>query len=84
MEPTNIITWIIVGAIAGILADWVIKGIRLGLIGKIIIGILGAFLGGWLFGLLGIILFGGNLLGQIIAAFVGAVILLLILRAIRH
>ena len=83
MTPTNIITWIIVGAIAGILADAVIKGIQLGLLGKIIVGILGAFLGGWIFGLLGLSILSG-IPGQIIVAFVGAVILLLILRAIRH
>ena len=83
MTPGNIITWIVVGAIAGILADAVIKGIQLGLLGKIIVGILGAFLGGWLFGLFNLVIFPG-LIGQIIAAFIGAVILLLILRAIRH
>jgi len=83
MTPTNIIAWIVVGAIAGILADATIKGIQLGLLGKIAVGILGGFLGGWLFGLLGISILPG-LIGQIIAAFVGAVILLLILRAIRR
>ncbi|EKD89498.1 MAG: hypothetical protein ACD_34C00015G0001, partial [uncultured bacterium] len=50
----NILIWIIVGAIAGFLADAVIKGINLGLIGKILVGIVGGLLGGWLFGVLGI------------------------------
>jgi uncharacterized membrane protein YeaQ/YmgE (transglycosylase-associated protein family) len=79
----NILTWVIVGAIAGLLADAVIKGIRLGLLGKIIVGILGGFLGGWLFGLLNINIASG-FLGDVIAAFVGAVILLLLLRIIRR
>jgi len=77
------LTWIIVGAVAGILADWVIKGIKLGLIGKILVGIVGGFLGGWLFGLLGMD-FTGTLLGQILTAFAGAVVVLLLLRLIRR
>ena len=82
MTLGSILTWIIVGLIAGVLADWVVKSIRVGLIGAIIVGILGAFLGGWLFGLLGISI-GSGFIGDVIAAFVGAVILLLVLRAIR-
>jgi uncharacterized membrane protein YeaQ/YmgE (transglycosylase-associated protein family) len=78
----NFLYWLLVGAIAGFLADWVIKGIRMGLLGKIIVGMLGGLLGGWLFGLLGIGTSG--LIGSIIAAFVGAVILLLILVMIRR
>ena len=82
MEIGSIFTWIIVGLIAGVLADLVVKGIRVGLIGKIVVGILGAFLGGWLFDLLNISI-GSGFIGDVIAAFVGAVILLLLLRAIR-
>ena len=78
----NFLTWIIVGAIAGLLADWVIKGIHMGLLGKIPVGIAGGFLGGWLFQLLNVSI-GSGLIGQIIPAFVGAVIVLLILRALR-
>ena len=83
MEPSSIITWIIVGAIVGLLADWAVKGIKLGLLGAIVVGILGGFLGGWFFGLLGNP-FGATLLAFILYAFIGAVILLLILRAIRR
>jgi uncharacterized membrane protein YeaQ/YmgE (transglycosylase-associated protein family) len=79
----NIIVWIIVGAIAGWLADLVIKGISLGLLGKILAGIIGAVIGGWLFSLLGISI-GSGLVSDIITAFVGAVILLLIVRAVRR
>ena len=42
MELGSIITWIVVGLIAGVLADWVVKGINVGLIGTIIVGILGS------------------------------------------
>lgn len=82
MTLGNILTWIIVGGIAGFLADWVIKGIHLGMIGKIIVGILGGFIGGWLFNLLKISISTG-FWGSVISSFVGAVILLIVLRAIR-
>lgn len=83
MTLGNILTWIIVGGIAGFLADWVIKGIRLGMIGKVIIGILGGFVGGWLFNLLKISISAG-FWGRVISAFVGAVILLILLRVLRR
>ena len=82
MTLTALIIWIIVGAIAGLLAEAVVGGTGYGLIGAIIVGIVGGLIGGWLFSLLGIGL-GLGILGDIIVAFVGAVILLLILRAIR-
>lgn len=83
MDLTQIIVWIIVGGIAGWLADMAVKGVRLGLIGAIIVGIIGGFLGGWLLGLLNISI-GGGILGDILVSFVGAVVLLLILRALRR
>ena len=83
MNLTYLLIWIVVGGIAGFLADAVIRGIRLGLPGKIVVGILGGFLGGWLFGLLNIHIASG-ILSQIIYAFVGAVILLLVLRTLRR
>lgn len=83
MDLQTIIIWIIIGGIAGLLADLVVRGIGVGLLGAIIVGILGAILGGWLFSLLGIGV-GMGILGSIITAFVGAVILLLIVRAFRR
>ena len=82
MNLTTILTWIVVGGIAGFLEDALITGIRLGLLGKILVGIAGGFIGGWIFEQLNISLASG-FVGSIIAAFVGAVILLLILRMIR-
>ncbi len=49
MTLEQIILWIVVGGVAGLLADAVVSGTRLGLIEAIVVGILGAFLGGWLF-----------------------------------
>ena len=83
MSLQQIIIWIIEGGIAGWLADMVVRGIRIGLLGAIVVGIIGGFLGGWLFGLLNISV-GGGILADIIVSFIGAVILLLILRAIRR
>ncbi|MBN2385504.1 MAG: GlsB/YeaQ/YmgE family stress response membrane protein [Anaerolineales bacterium] len=83
MTLDQLVLWIIVGGIAGLLADAVIKGIKVGLVGAIVVGILGAIIGGWLFGLLNISL-GGGFLGDILTAFIGAVILLVLLRALRR
>src|SRR5512142_2788408 len=79
MTLESLVIWIIVGGIAGLLAEAVVRGVGVGLVGAILVGILGAVIGGWLFGLLGIAV--GGLLGEILVAFVGAVILLLIARA---
>ena len=83
MTLDQIVVWIIVGGIAGLLADAFVRGIRVGLIGAIVIGILGAFIGGWVFGLLHVSL-GAGILGEIIKAFIGAVLLLVLLRALRR
>ena len=75
----SLIWWLIVGLIAGFLASVVVRGAGYGIVGDIIAGIVGAFVGGWLFGILGISA-GGGLLGSIIVAFIGAVIVIAILR----
>jgi uncharacterized membrane protein YeaQ/YmgE (transglycosylase-associated protein family) len=72
---------LIIGAIAGWLAGTLVKGRGFGLIVDIIVGIVGAFIGGWVFGLLGLTAWG--LLGQLCMATVGAVILLVIIKAIK-
>ncbi|HSD85172.1 MAG TPA: GlsB/YeaQ/YmgE family stress response membrane protein [Anaerolineae bacterium] len=48
----GILSWLVVGAIAGWVAGKLIRGGGFGLIGNIIIGIIGAVVGGWLAGLL--------------------------------
>ena len=78
----SILSWIIVGLIAGWLAGLVVRGGGFGLIGNIIVGIIGGVLGGWIGSSLFNIGAGvdGFNLGSIFVAFVGAVILLLIVR----
>ncbi len=80
----NILAWIIVGGIAGWLAGLVVQGTGLGVIGDIIVGIVGALIGGFIVSLLlpGTFGFSGFNIGSLIIAFIGAIILLLILRAI--
>jgi uncharacterized membrane protein YeaQ/YmgE (transglycosylase-associated protein family) len=82
MNP--ILTWLIVGLIAGVLASFVLGGTGLGLIGDIIIGVCGAFVGGWLFRALKIDNPVGGIGGTILVAFVGAVVLLFIIKAITR
>ena len=79
----GILTWIIVGLVAGVLASLVVGG-GFGLIGDIIIGIIGAFVGGWIFSQLGVSTPFGGLAGTIFVAFIGAVVLLFLLRLIRR
>jgi uncharacterized membrane protein YeaQ/YmgE (transglycosylase-associated protein family) len=76
------IYWLVVGLIAGWLAGLVMKGGGYGIIVDILLGILGGFLGGWIFGRLGIWPAGG-MIGSIIVAFVGAVILVWITRLLK-
>ena len=82
MSLTGLIWFLLIGLIAGWLAGKVMRGGGFGLIGDMIVGIIGALLGGWLFGILGI--HAGGLIGAIIVAFVGAVLLLFLLRVIRR
>ena len=79
----GILIWIIVGLVAGVLASMVMGGTGYGIIGDIIIGIVGAFVGGWLFSKLGVSTPFAGLPGTIFVAFVGAVVLLFVLRLLR-
>ena len=79
----EILIFIVVGAVAGWLAGLVVRGRGFGLIGDIVIGIIGALLASWRLPRLGIYL-GPGIIYQIIEAFIGAVILLIILRLIRR
>jgi len=83
MTLDTIVTWIIVGGIAGLLAQWIVGGVAAGCIGTVVIGILGAFIGGWLFSVLNISV-GTGLVNDIITAFVGAAVLLLVIRVLRR
>ncbi len=79
----SILAWIIVGIIAGFLAKAVVPGEGPGgVLGDLIIGIIGAIIGGWLFNAFGHVGANGINIWSIIVAFIGSVILLLIIRAV--
>jgi uncharacterized membrane protein YeaQ/YmgE (transglycosylase-associated protein family) len=80
----DFLTWLLVGLIAGVLASFLMGGIGYGIIGDIIVGIVGAFIGGWLFGRMGWAAPFGGIAGVIFVAFIGAVLLLFILGAVRR
>jgi len=80
----GILSWIVVGLIAGWLAGLVVKGGGFGCVGDIIVGVVGGLLGGWLastFFHMGDPMSGINI-ESIVVAFIGAVILIIILRLI--
>jgi uncharacterized membrane protein YeaQ/YmgE (transglycosylase-associated protein family) len=80
----TILSWIVVGLIAGFLAGMVVKGGGFGLLGDIIVGVVGGLLGGWIsVKLLHIGNMTGINLGSILIAFIGAVVLLLVIRLVR-
>ncbi len=77
----DILTWIIVGFLAGVLASLIVGGY--GLAADIVVGIVGAFIGGWLFSREGWHAPFTGLAGTVFVAFVGALILLVVLHAIH-
>lgn len=80
----DLLTLILVGLIAGLLASFAVGGVGYGLLGDIAIGIVGAFLGSWLFGVLNIRVPFDGLGGTIFVAFIGSVLLLLLIGALRR
>jgi uncharacterized membrane protein YeaQ/YmgE (transglycosylase-associated protein family) len=81
---TALIIALIIGGIAGWLAGQLVQGTGFGLVGDVVVGILGALIAAWLFPALGIALtLGGGVFGLIIMAFIGAVILLAIVKVIK-
>ncbi|GAB3992658.1 GlsB/YeaQ/YmgE family stress response membrane protein [Spirosoma daeguense] len=73
----GILVSILVGAVAGWLADLVFKRFSFSLFAEILLGIAGGFVGGWIFGR------DGGVIDQILTAFVGAVIILGIAALIK-
>jgi uncharacterized membrane protein YeaQ/YmgE (transglycosylase-associated protein family) len=73
---------IIIGIIAGWLAGVIMRGGGFGLIGDLVIGIIGALVGGFVFNILG--LSAHSLLGHLISATVGAILLIALLRVIKR
>jgi uncharacterized membrane protein YeaQ/YmgE (transglycosylase-associated protein family) len=81
LSNQSLLVIIVVGIVAGWLAGRVMEGGGFGLIGDLLVGLVGAFIGDWLLPRLGVHLSVG-IVGLIINAFIGAVVLLLILRLV--
>ncbi len=79
LSASTIIWWLVIGLVAGLLANFIMHG-GFGIVGDIVIGIIGAFIGGFLASLLG--LGSGGLVWTIILAIIGACILIALLRLV--
>lgn len=80
LAPGGVISWLVVGLIAGWLAGLVMKGRGFGMLGDIIVGLIGSFLGGLLTGLF--VEGSAQFWGSIVVAFIGACVLIALLRLI--
>ncbi len=80
LQPGGIIAWIIVGLIAGWLTGLFFRGAGYGVIMDLILGLIGAFIGGIIVSLVATGPVG--FWGSIVVAFIGAVILVAIVRAL--
>jgi uncharacterized membrane protein YeaQ/YmgE (transglycosylase-associated protein family) len=84
-EPMGhgLIAWIFIGIVAGWLTGKLMKGSGFGMIMDMVVGLIGALIGGFLSSHLG---FGGTgdhgLIGSIVIAVIGAVVLTLIVRLV--
>jgi uncharacterized membrane protein YeaQ/YmgE (transglycosylase-associated protein family) len=81
----HIITWLIIGLVAGALASLVVRGTGTGIVTDVIVGLAGAVIGGLILHAVR----GGShaspsVLWEIVVAFIGAVILLLLARVSRR
>ena len=74
----SLIWFLLIGLVAGWLAGQLTKGRDFGTVNNMIVGVLGALLGGFLFGIIG--LGPTNIIGQILTATVGAVVVLALMN----
>jgi uncharacterized membrane protein YeaQ/YmgE (transglycosylase-associated protein family) len=79
-DVARVIIFLLIGLAAGWLANYMLEA-GLDLLGSLIVGVVGALIGGYLFRVVGIDI--GGLVGELIVAIVGAVLLLGAARVIR-
>ena len=78
----SIIVWIIIGLLAGWLANVILGSDRGGFLYKLAVGLVGAIVGGAIFDNIGLMV-RPTFVGELVSATVGAIVFLLIWRAIR-
>ena len=83
MQLEALLILLLIGAAAGFLAGVIVKGYGFGVVGNIVVGIVGAVFSGWLLPRLGLFP-GGDIVGQIISATIGAVVLLVLISFVRR
>ncbi len=80
----SIIAWLVVGLLAGWIANMIMSSGRGGIVADLLLGIVGAFVGGFI----GSLLFGADVSGinftSIILAVIGAIVVVAIYRAVTH
>jgi uncharacterized membrane protein YeaQ/YmgE (transglycosylase-associated protein family) len=82
MDATAIVIMLVIGAVAGWLASFIVPG-PAGVIGYIVAGLIGGVVGGWLFNALKINLnLGHPIADQIVTAAIGAIVVILLARLI--
>ncbi len=83
MAVETLVGIVLIGVIAGWLAGHVVSGGGFGVVGDFAVGILGAFFGSWLLPQLGITI-GAGMVGAIVSAMIGAIVLLLLLKLVMR
>jgi uncharacterized membrane protein YeaQ/YmgE (transglycosylase-associated protein family) len=78
----SFVWFLLIGLAAGWLAGQLVKGGGFGLVGDLVVGVIGALVGGALFNAIG--LSANGLLGSLITATIGAIVLIVILRALNR
>jgi uncharacterized membrane protein YeaQ/YmgE (transglycosylase-associated protein family) len=78
----NIVAWIVVGLVAGLMARWIVRDDRSGCLYTVAVGVLGALIGGALMHANGREGINDFSLRSLLVAAVGAILLLLALQAI--
>jgi uncharacterized membrane protein YeaQ/YmgE (transglycosylase-associated protein family) len=82
MEPTSLIAFLAIGAVAGWLAGLFMKSGGSGLLFNMLLGIVGAVIGGWVFSFVGVAT--GGVIGSLITAVVGACLLLFVVGLFKN
>jgi uncharacterized membrane protein YeaQ/YmgE (transglycosylase-associated protein family) len=82
LDFDTILIWVLVGLVAGFAASHLALGPGLGIVGDVLVGIVGAFVGGFLAGAFhwGITIVGHPIISEMVIAFIGAAVLLLVVR----
>lgn len=78
----SIMMYLVIGVVAGWLAGKLVKGSGFGLVGDLCVGVIGSIVGGFVLDLAGV--HAGGLVGRLLSATLGAVLLLFVVRYFRR